>query len=65
MPVGPSRGPAPEEPQPHLASRVFAFADRRLDPTGVPMARVMGRQYGEAVGPWHRYLRIVASVQGT
>jgi hypothetical protein len=39
----------------HLASWVVHDLDHL-----VQVARVMGRQYTEAVGPWRRYLRIVA-----
>ena len=41
----------------HLASWVVHDLDHL-----VQVARVMGRQYTEAVGPWRRYLRIVAEV---
>jgi hypothetical protein len=30
----------------------------------VQIARVMARQYTEAVGPWHQYLRVISGKQG-
>jgi hypothetical protein len=38
----------------HLATWVVHDLDHLAQ-----VARVMGRQYAEAVGPWHKYLRIV------
>lgn len=38
----------------HLATWVAHDLDHL-----VQIARVMGRQYTEAVGPWHKYLRII------
>ena len=34
-----------------------------LDHT-IQIARVMGRQYSDEVGPWRQYLRIISGVQG-
>jgi hypothetical protein len=30
----------------------------------VQIARVMARQYTDAVGPWHQYLRVISGKQG-